>query len=125
MRGWRPRKRAVTRGEMRERRGDGPDPQDALEPAPGAGSLLPEAVEVRERALRPDDDALALRRQALEVAPAPHQRDAELALEAPDARREGRLRDVAGRRGAAEMALAVEGRQVLELTYEHGIMIVL
>ena len=39
--------------------------------------------------------------------------------------RERRLRDVAGGRGAAEVALAVEGRQVLELADEHGMIVLI
>ena len=76
--------------------------------------------EVRQRALRPAEDQLALGRQPLELAPAPDERDAELALEAADARRQRRLRDVAGGGGAAEVALAVQRGEVLELPDEHG-----
>ena len=78
-------------------------------------------LEVGERALRPAEDQLALGRQRLELAPAADERHAELALEAADARRQRRLRDVARDGGAAEVALAVERGQVLELADEHGI----
>ena len=121
MRGWRSRKRVVTQRRQRQRGRDRADPQRALQPAAQAARLLLEALDVGERALRPAEDQLALGRQRLELAPAAHQRHAELALEAADAGRQRRLGDVAGGRRAAEVALAVERGQVLELPDEHRI----
>ena len=94
----------------------------ACPPARRAGGWPPAAgSEVGERALRPAEDQLALGGQRLELAPAAHERDAELALEAADARRQRRLRRVARGGGAAEVALTVQRRQVLELADEHRI----
>ena len=109
----------MTQRRQRQRGRDRADPQRALEAAAQPAGLLLQALEVGQRPLRPAEDPLALGRQPLELAAAPHERDAELALQAADARRQRRLRDVAGRRGAAEVALAVERREVLELADEH------
>ena len=71
--------------------------------------------------MRPEHHALALAREPLEALPAPDERHAELGLELAQPGRERRLRDVAGARGAAEMALPLERDEVLELAWEHGL----
>src|SRR3954451_17068752 len=109
--------------DRRQRRRDRPDPERALETAADLGQLVPEAVVVGQDAVGPEHDPLALAREPLEALPAPHERHAELGLELAQARREGRLRDVAGTRGAPEMALSLERDEILELAREHGLSV--
>ena len=121
MSGWRSQNGEVTSEIAGTRGRDRADAQRALEPAADLRQLVPEAVVVGQDAMRPEHDALALAREALEALAAPHERHAELGLELAQAGRERRLRDVAGARGAPEVALPLERDEVLELAREHGL----
>jgi hypothetical protein len=82
-------------GRHRQRRGDRTDPQHPFQPAAEPARFLAEALQVCQRALGPTQDPLAFRRQTFEPSTAPHERNPELVFEAPDAGRQGGLRDVA------------------------------
>jgi hypothetical protein len=100
---------------------DRADPQRPLHPAAQAADLLFETVEVAQRSVHPRQHALALGGEALEAPRAPYERDAELAFQRANGGRQRRLRDVAGLGRAAEVPLARQRRQVLELPEEHTV----
>ena len=102
---------------------DRADPELTGEPAAHRVELGVEAADVGEDPARPLEHPLALGRQPLVALRAPHDREADLALEPPDARRERRLRDVAGPRRAAEVLLADERHEVFEMPQIHPSMI--
>ena len=62
---------------------------------------------------------MTLRREALKAGPAVDQQHAHLLLELLHPRRQGRLGDAAGLRGAAEVPFAGERQHEVELI-EHG-----
>src|SRR4029078_6684638 len=69
--------------------------------------------------MRPGDHTLALRGEPLEPLPAQHDHDIQFVLQLAYGNRERRLTHMACRRGAAEVALARECHQVLQLLDRH------
>jgi hypothetical protein len=83
-----------------------------------------ERVLLGEDAVRPEEDLLALRGEALEALPALHDLDVQLGLELADGGGQGRLGDVAGLGGTPEVAHARQCAQVLQLAQQHGASLV-
>ena len=111
------------RGEQRgdgQRGGDRADAQHAGQPAAHAGELVAHRVLLGEDAVRPQQDLLALGREALEPLAALDDLDVELGLELADGGRQRRLGDVAGLGGPAEVPLTRQRAQVLQLAQQHG-----
>ena len=81
--------------------------------------LLLQRRPVVENGVRPLEDALAVRREAVKTLAALDDRDAELLLELADAARERGLRHVAGLRGAREVLLTRQRHQILQLPDIH------
>jgi len=77
--------------------------------------LVVETADVGEDPARPLEHPIALGSQSLVALGTPHEREAELRLEASDPGRERRLRDVTRACGTAEVLLAGEGDEVGEM----------
>ena len=77
--------------------------------------LLGQRLHVDQRPARPDEHALALLREAFEAPAAAHEGHAELGLQRADRRGQRGLGDVARAGRGAEVTLAIERREVLEL----------
>ena len=121
IRGWCSRKRVVIIEEAGTAVGMAPIRSVPSSPPAGAGSPPAPGRAGRRRRAAPT----AAHRSPSGVKPSKRRLrrtsgDAELALQAPHRRLgQRRLRDVAGGGGAAEVPLAVEGDEVLELAGEH------
>ena len=121
--GWARAERRRQERDGGERGRDRADPQLPGEAAAHRVELGVETVHVGEDPARPFEHALALGRQPFVALRASHDREADLALEAADPRRERRLRDVAGAGGATEVLLADECHEVCEMAQIHPLMI--
>jgi len=99
--------------------GMNPEAERAGELALGAGEVVAQALVIGQDLLRPVEERGAFGGQADEAVVADHQADVQLFLELVDRRRQRRLGDVAGRRGAREMTLAGEGDEIGEVADEH------
>ena len=103
------------RGDHRQRGRDGGDAQvPGQSPAQG-GDVLVHGAGIRDDAAGPGQHPLALRREALEAGPSLDELDPELVLKLLHPRREGLLRDAARLGRPAEMLLAGEGEEEVEL----------
>ncbi|KAF1857804.1 hypothetical protein Lal_00041258 [Lupinus albus] len=108
----------VGRGQPRDHRqggGDGGDAQVAGEAPAQAGDLLVHGAGIGHDPPRPGEDPLTLRREALEARAAQHELNAEAVLELLHPGRERLLRDAAGLGRMAEMLLAGQREQEVEL----------
>lgn len=81
------------------------------------GEVLAQGVPLGQDSVRPEQDAFALRRQAVVLVAASHDRHVQLVLEFADRGGERGLRDVAGLGGAGEVPLAGQRHQVLQLPH--------
>jgi hypothetical protein len=106
-----------------ERRRDRADPKPPGEAAVEGTDLRLEPTDVGEDLPRPLEHALPLGREPVVAVRASHDREPELCLEAPDARGERRLRDVAGARRTTEVLLAGERHEIREMSQIHGLVI--
>jgi hypothetical protein len=85
---------------------------------------VPERVLLGEDAVRPEQDLLAFRGEALEPLAALDYLYVKLGFEFADGGGQGWLGDVARLRGTSEVALTRQRAQVLQLAQQHGVSLV-
>ena len=90
----------------------GAERQHAFGLAAAAGQILAQQFLLVQHAPRAGEHAFAFGRQAFVLAATPHDRGAELGFERTQRVRQGRLGDVTGQRGAAEVAVLLQGSEV-------------
>jgi hypothetical protein len=99
--------------------GDNPDREMPCRHASNQLSLLSERVKRRQDLPRPLNHPLAFQCDSLKGAVALYDRDAELSLQLLDRVRQGRLRDMATVRGAAEVSVLVQRDEIGKLAHKH------